>query len=78
MKGLLWAEKYIEEGIFFEDDETGVESLNWELFYSGRFDKDEYLIDGFFKGASKLEVTFFVNTDCGSKTLLSKKLNYGG
>ena len=52
MEGLLWAEEFIEEGIFFEDDETGVESLNWELFYSGRFDKDEYLIDGFFKGAS--------------------------
>jgi hypothetical protein len=47
MKGLLWAENFIEEGIFFEDDETGVASLKWELYYSGEF--SEY--DDFFIGA---------------------------
>ena len=34
MKGLLWAERFIKEGVFFEDDETGVDSLHWELYYS--------------------------------------------
>ena len=41
MKGLLWAEEYIQKGVFFEDDEVGVNSLRWELLYSGEF-CDEY------------------------------------
>ena len=43
MKGLLWAERFIKEGVFFEDDETGVDSLHWELYYSG----DGHLIECF-------------------------------
>lgn len=31
MEGLLWAEEYIEKGVFFEDDEIGIDSLRWEL-----------------------------------------------
>ena len=37
MEGLLWAEDYIDKGVFFEDDESGVESLRWTLLYSGEF-----------------------------------------
>ena len=37
MEGLLWAEDYIDKGVFFEDDECGVKSLRWTLLYSGEF-----------------------------------------
>lgn len=40
MKGLLWAEDYIERGVFFEDDESGLSSLRWELLYSGEFSSE--------------------------------------
>jgi len=51
MKGLLWAERFIEEGIFFEDDETGVESLKWELYYSGEFTQEDSFNSEWFQGA---------------------------
>jgi len=51
MKGLLWAEEYIQKGIFFSDDPTGVESLNWELHYSGQFEEGYEIKDSFFRGA---------------------------
>lgn len=37
MEGLLWAEEYIDKGVFFEDDKSGLESLSWTLLYSGEF-----------------------------------------
>ena len=43
MKGLLWAENYIREGVFFEDDETGVESLYWELACSFYEEENEFV-----------------------------------
>ena len=51
MEGLLWAEDYIEKGVFFEDDETGVETLSWELYYSGEYSDEETLNVEWFKGA---------------------------
>ena len=51
MEGLLWAEDYIDKGVFFEDDPSGIETLNWELYYSGEF-SDEYTFDSeWFSGA---------------------------
>ena len=50
MEGLLWAENFIKEGDFFEGDTSGVETLHWELYYSGEF-SDEYNSE-WFKGAS--------------------------
>lgn len=35
MEGLLWAEEYLDKGVFFEDDEIGLRSLKWTLLYSG-------------------------------------------
>ncbi len=51
MEGLPWAEEYIEKGVFFEGDKSGIETLNWELYYSGEF-SDEYTFDReWFSGA---------------------------
>ena len=48
MEGLLWAEDCIAQGIFFEEDKTGVDTLHWELYYSGEYyDCHNY----WFKGA---------------------------
>lgn len=41
MEGLLWAEEYLDKGVFFADDEIGLDSLRWTLLYSGEF-CDEY------------------------------------
>lgn len=46
MEGLLWAEEYVNKKVFFEDDETGIDSLSWELYHSGNFcsEKGEFFI----------------------------------
>ncbi len=51
MKGLLWAENYIQEGVFLEDDETGAESLHWELYYSGDYTCEDVIRNEWFLGA---------------------------
>lgn len=48
MKGLLWAENYIQQGVFFEGDETGVKSLQWEI--DNCFDYDLKFLD-YYNGA---------------------------
>ena len=51
MEGLLWAEDYIDKGVFFENDETGVDSLHWELYYSGEYFANDNVEVEWFKGA---------------------------
>ena len=51
MEGLLWAEEYIERGSFFEDDTTGIKTLNWALYYSGEYSDEETINVEWFKGA---------------------------